>query len=460
MNNSIEWSSTLFNRYHRPDQQYSSYPALEQFQHSISAFERFSALRTSRKASRKLALSINSPLYANAHYNGIDKNSATKVRSYSSAYLRSLEQEIRIVAQHISTEKPIEQLHFSAATASLLSPNELRQLMSCLKNNFNIISNNFAQYSIDIDPSKTDWSMMGVLRCIGFNRVNIEVQGLIPTEQTASNRLHSIEQTQNIVDAARTLQFRTVSISLIYGLAKQSALSFAQSLHSVIQLMPDRIILQSLERNSETTPQHTDAENLQSPSCIEQMLRNAQQQLNDAGYRYIGMGNFALADDDFASAQEDGTLQLGTQGYSTCPNCDTIGFGVSAISQFGELYYHNTDDLAAYQTACSNQQLASAYGLLCNTDDQIRRSVIQALTCQFSIAFAKIEQPYTINFKDYFRGQWPHLEQMHNDGLISLSDDGLHMTAQGRLFTLAVCQLFDHYFAQKSTSKPCVTQAI
>lgn len=464
MNNNTVWNSELFNEYHRLGKQYCSYPEPSSFQHDVSAFERFSALRNSRKSQRPLAINVNIPFCANACYYCTAKNIVTKDRSRSTAYLRSLEQEIRMVAQHISSKQPIEQLHFGGGTPTFLNPSELQQLMDCLKENFNINSNNFTQYSIDIDPRETDWSTMGVLRDIGFNRVNIEVQGLDPEVQRAINRLQSFEQTQAIVEAARTLQFRTISMSLIYGLPKQTAESFAQALAQILLLTPDRITLQSYKHQPDKHPiqNRINVNDLPDAASIESMLQQAQQQLSRAGYNYIGMGNFALADDDFASAQEDGTLQHNIQGYTTCSSGDTLGFGVSAVSQLGELYYHNNHDLNSYQSSCNNQQLPPAQGLHCSVDEQIRRSIIQALNCQFAINFNSIEHRYKVDFKELFRAQWPQLKKMHNDGLLTLSEDGLHMTAQGRLFSLAVCQLFDQHFEQNGVTKaqPCKPSSI
>ncbi len=448
------WNSTLFNLYHRLDKQYSTYPAVEHFQENISAFERFSALRDSRKAQRPLALSVNIPFCANACYYCTAKNIVTKDRSRANQYLQCLEQEIHSVAQHIAGGQRIDELHVGGGTPTFLNPGELRQLMKCLQDNFNIVSNNFTHYSIDIDPRETDWSTMGVLRDIGFNRVNIEVQGLDPKVQRAINRLQTIEQTQAIVEAARTLQFRTVSISLIYGLPQQTPRSFAQAVLDVLQLTPDRISLQGYQHQPDKHPiqQRINASELPSNSEIEVILSQAVQQLEEAGYRYIGMGNFALPDDDFASAQEDGTLQHGIQGYSTHVNGDTIGFGVSAISQLGGLYYHNSHDLNDYQTACRNKQLPPALGLHCTKSDQIHLAVIDGLTCQFAIDCRAIEQRFAIDFKQYFVSQWPQLESMQTQGLLKINEHSIQMTTEGRLYTLAVCQVFDLYF-KKQTNK-------
>jgi oxygen-independent coproporphyrinogen-3 oxidase len=301
---------------------------------------------------------------------------------------------------------------------------------------------------------------MGVLRDIGFNRVNIEVQGLDPKVQRAINRLQTIEQTQAIVEAARTLQFRTVSISLIYGLPQQTTQSFSQAVEDVLQLAPDRISLQGYQHQPDKHPiqQRINAAELPSIANLEAMLKGTQLQLEQAGYRYIGMGHFALADDDFAYAQEDGTLQQGIQGYSTSANCDTLGFGVSAVSQLGNLYYHNSHDINSYQTACRNQQLPPATGVLCTKKDQIHRAVIQALTCQFEVNFSVIEQCFAIDFASYFAAQWPQLLRMQSNGLLELSEQKLSITAPGRLYTLTVCQLFDDYLAQDTNQTPSLVQ--
>lgn len=462
MLNTMGWSSQLFNLYHKLDKPYSSYPRVEHFQQNISAFERFSALRDSRKAQRPLVLNVNIPFCANACYYCSKKNIVTKDRSRAAQYLQCLEQEIQTVAQHIASERNIEELHFGGGTPTFLNPVELRQLMGCLQDNFNIKSNNFTHYSIDIDPRETDWSTMGVLRDIGFNRVNIEVQGLDPKVQRAINRLQTIEQTQAIVEAARTLQFRTVSISLIYGLPQQTTQSFAQAIKDVLQLTPDRISLQGYQHQPDKHPiqQRINAADLPSKIQLAAMLQGTQQQLEQAGYRYIGMGYFALADDDFACAQEDGTLQQGVQGYSISADADTIGFGVSALSQLGNLYYHNSHDINSYQTACRNQQLPPASGVLCTKKDQIHRAVIHALTCQFKVNFSAIEQRFAIDFASYFSAQWPKLVQMQSNGLLEINEHSISITAPGRLYTLAVCQLFDEYLAQDNQQTPVLTQVM
>lgn len=247
--------------------------------------------------------------------------------------------------------------------------------MTRLRQHFNLLNDDSGDYGIEIDPREADWATMGLLRELGFNRVSIGLQDLDPEVQRAVNRLQSLEETRAVIDAARTLQFRSINIDLIYGLPKQTPLNFARTVEEVINLQPDRLSVFNYAHLPERfMPQRRiNADDLPSPEEKLLMLQTTIEQLTRAGYRYIGMDHFALPDDELAVAQEEGTLQRNFQGYTTHGHCDLIGLGVSAISQIGDLYCQNSSDLNHYQNALAGAQLATSRGLVCTTDDRLRR---------------------------------------------------------------------------------------
>ena len=57
------------------------------------------------------------------------------------------------------------------------------------------------------------------------------------------NRLQSYEQAVELIEAARACGFRSINIDLIYGLPKQHAAGFADTLRKTIAAAPDRIAL-------------------------------------------------------------------------------------------------------------------------------------------------------------------------------------------------------------------------
>ncbi|TDV67900.1 oxygen-independent coproporphyrinogen III oxidase [Pseudomonas sp. LP_7_YM] len=443
----LRWDSELIRRHDLTGPRYTSYPTAVQFHNQVGAFDLLHALRESRKAVRPLSLYVHIPFCANICYYCACNKVITKDRGRAQAYLQRLEQEIQMVACHVDGRQVVEQLHIGGGTPTFLSHVELRQLMAHLRKHFTLLDDHCGDYGIEIDPREADWSTMGLLRELGFNRVSLGVQDLDPLVQRAINRLQSLDETRAIVEAARTLQFRSVNIDLIYGLPLQTPDGFARTVEQVIALQPDRLSVFNYAHLPERFMPQRRIDTAQLPSAEHklQMLQRTIEQLAGAGYRYIGMDHFALPDDDLAIAQEEGTLQRNFQGYTTHGHCDLIGLGVSAISQIGDLYAQNSSDLADYQNLLGSDQLATSRGLLCNVDDHIRRAVIAQLICHFSLDFATVEDRFGIDFRDYFNDVWPRLLTMATDGLIHLDADSLRVTPAGRLLVRSICMVFDAY---------------
>jgi oxygen-independent coproporphyrinogen-3 oxidase len=455
MLDAIRWDSDLIRRYDLAGPRYTSYPTAMQLETQVGAFDLLHALRDSRKALRPVSLYVHIPFCANICYYCACNKVITKDRGRAQAYLQRLEHEIQMIACHLDPGQVVEQLHFGGGTPTFLSHDELRQLMAHLRQHFTLLDDDSGDYGIEIDPREADWSTMGLLRELGFNRVSLGVQDLDPQVQRAVNRLQSLEETQAIIDAARTLQFRSVNIDLIYGLPKQSPHAFAHTVEEIIALQPDRLSVFNYAHLPERfMPQRRiDSADLPTPQAKLQMLERTTEQLTRAGYRYIGMDHFALPDDELAVAQEELALQRNFQGYTTHGHCDLIGVGVSAISQIGDLYSQNSNDLADYQNLLASDQLATKRGLVCNQDDRIRRAVIQQLICHFSLDFVAIEKQFDIEFRNYFSDLWPQLATMASDGLITLDSTGIKVLPAGRLLVRSVCMVFDAYLTQQNRQR-------
>ena len=455
MLDALHWDSDLIRRYDLAGPRYTSYPTAVQFHTQVGAFDLLHALRDSRKAARPLSLYVHIPFCANICYYCACNKVVTKDRGRAQGYLQRLEHELQMVACHLGPDQVVEQLHFGGGTPTFLSHDELRQLMARLRSSFNLLNDDSGDYGIEIDPREADWSTMGLLRELGFNRVSLGVQDLDPAVQRAVNRLQSLEETRAIVEAARTLQFRSVNIDLIYGLPKQTPEGFARTVEEIIKLQPDRLSVFNYAHLPERfMPQRRiEGTELPAPEVKLGMLEHTIGQLTAAGYRYIGMDHFALPDDELAIAQEESTLQRNFQGYTTHGHCDLIGLGVSAISQIGDLYCQNSSDLSDYQALLSSDQLATKRGLICNEDDRIRRAVIQQLICHFDLFFADVERLFTIDFKHYFAPEWVELKRMARDGLVLLNDTGIQIPPAGRLLVRSVCMVFDAHLNQQNRQR-------
>lgn len=447
MSDPVSWDAGLIRRYDKAGPRYTAYPSPAHYAEGVVPTDLVTALQESRDAGRPLSLYVHIPFCANVCYYCACTKIITKDRSRARPYLRALEREIALTSRHLDPAQRVERLHVGGGTPTFLGHDDLRRLMDRLRDAFTLHEDDTADYSIEIDPREADWPTIGLLRELGFNRISFGVQDLDPEVQRAINRLQSLEQTQAVMDAARALAFRSVNIDLIYGLPRQTPGSFARTVASVIEMNPDRLTLYSYAHLPDLfLPQRRiNQAELPGIDMRLEICRSSFAQLLAAGYRHIGMGQFALPDDSLSNAQEVGCLTRGLQGYIAGADCDLIGLGVSAISQVGDFHCRNTGDLKLYQQRLEQNRLALHRGLRCSADDRLRRVVINALTCHYQLRFADIEQRFGIDFAIYFADCLGMLEQLHRDGIIRLSVTGIEVLPAGRPLVASVCMVFDAY---------------
>jgi len=303
------------------------------------------------------------------------------------------------------------------------------------------------EYSIEVDPRTVDASRLAVIRQMGFNRLSLGVQDFEPAVQKAVHRIQSTQDVQNLMLAARALGFDSVNLDLIYGLPMQTAASFERTLDQVILLHPERIALYAYAHLPERfKPQRRIlASELPVPSSKIAMMSRSVDALMNAGYVYVGMDHFSLPEDALAVAKRQGRLHRNFQGYSTQPDCDLIGLGVSAIGRMGGTYSQNAKTMEDYVDMLDNGQLPIVKGLALSRDDLIRRAWIMAIMCQGHVQYDAFNEAWLIDAKKYFAPEIAQLEVLQTQGLVSLSSGGLQVTPLGWFFVRGVAMVFDKY---------------
>jgi oxygen-independent coproporphyrinogen-3 oxidase len=273
------------------------------------------------------------------------------------------------------------------------------------------------------------------------------VQDFDPQVQAAVNRMQTLEQTRAVIDAGRANGFRSINMDLILGLPKQTMAGFGRTLDAVIDCDPDRIALYSYAHMPQLfKPQRRIVEaDLPAPEVKLQLMKRAIERLGEAGYVHIGMDHFAKPNDELAVAQRQGRLIRDFQGYSSGGECDLIGLGVSAIGKIGPTYVQSVKALDEYYGVLDAGELPVLRGIELTPDDLIRRAVIQALACHFSVSREAIALAYMIDFDKYFAAELRELERLADDGLVEIDEEWIHVTPRGRLLVRAVCMVFDKY---------------
>jgi oxygen-independent coproporphyrinogen-3 oxidase len=359
-----------------------------------------------------------------------------------------LEKELAALAPLLGANNQICQLHWGGGTPTFLSHEEMSALMGALDSHFTRSAD--FECAIEVDPRHSPPGTLEFLAKLGFNRVSLGVQDFDPDVQKAVHRIQPEDMTRRVVAEARANGFRSVNFDLIYGLPKQTLDSFNRTLDRVIALDPDRIALYNYAHLPTIfKPQRRILPaDLPSAETKLQIMTLAIGRLTRAGYLYIGMDHFARPDDELAIAQRQGRLQRNFQGYSTFPESDLIGLGISAIGRIGPTYYQNVKRLDEYYATLDDGRLPVVRGLELSADDLVRRAVIQALACHFRVSLESIEDAYLVNFRQYFAAEMKDLRRLQEEGLVDVSEEWITVTPRGRLLVRVVCMAFDRYLRE------------
>lgn len=449
---SVQFDANVIRKLSMSGPRYTSYPTADRFTPGFGygSFLEAQAGLKMRGGRRPLSLYVHVPFCENICYYCACNKIVTKDRSKAATYLDYLKREIDMQGTLFDGINRVEQLHFGGGTPTYFSDRQMEDLMAHLRRKFVFAPDSEGEYSIEIDPRTVDAARVQSLRKQGFNRLSLGVQDFDPDVQKAVNRIQPAEDTIAIMHAARDAGFRSISIDLIYGLPKQTMATMEQTLSKVIVANPDRIALYNYAHMPHLfKPQRRIAESeLPAPQVKLEMLALCISRLTAAGYVYIGMDHFAKPEDDLAVAQRQGRLHRNFQGYSTHAEMDLVAVGVSAISAVNATYSQNEKTLDDYYARLDEGKLPVARGYKLDSDDLLRRIIIQRLMCNFELSTRSIEQGWPIRFDEYFARELEQLQEFVADGLVTIEDGWISVTLKGRLTIRNLCMLFDRHLQQ------------
>lgn len=373
----------------------------------------------------------------------------TRDRNRVKKYISYLLNEIDLLRKYILPNRKVAQLHWGGGTPTHLTPKEIESLISYINNSFEFNTN--SENGCEIDPRGLTKEHLIALKEGGFNRISMGVQDFDEQVQKAVNRIQPEVMTREVVGWVRELDFLSINLDLMYGLPFQSLSGFQKTLDATIEISPDRIAVFNyahvpwMKKHQALIP----PEDLPAPEEKLDILKLTIEKLTSAGYVFIGMDHFAKPDDEMAIAFREKKMYRNFQGYSTNAGCDLFAFGVTAISQLENVYAQNFKTEKDYFTSLDNSTLPIWKGYRLNYDDQMRRTVIMKLMCDFELNIPKIEDELKINFNKYFYWGLKNLEKMADDDLLVMNSDTIQVTEMGRLLIRNIAMNFDGYIERQ-----------
>lgn len=451
----LQFDSYLLQKYDVPIPRYTSYPPATQLTSEFSERDFYSAVEIGNYKKTPLSLYCHIPFCETPCYFCGCNTVITQKKELAEVYLKYLVQDLEQTASIIDADRKVDQLHWGGGTPNYLNLHQIDLLWTKINQLFKIDSQ--AEISLEINPKYLDRNYIYNLKSLGFNRISFGIQDFNSQVQAAINRVQPEAMLFEIMDAIKSAGFESVNVDLIYGLPFQTLDTFRDTIARTIKLDPDRIAVFNFAYVPWLKPVQKNLPHQALPSAAEKLaiFQMTIKELTNNGYVYIGMDHFAKPNDELAIAQRQGQLHRNFQGYTTKPESELFGFGMTSISMLMDAYFQNHKRLKDYYQALENQKYPIEKIVTLTRDDILRKTIIMELMCQFRLNTHDLEQKYhlgfDLDFESYFSKEMEELQVLEADGLLNISREGIEVTSTGRLLIRNIASVFDTYLHKHKT---------
>jgi oxygen-independent coproporphyrinogen-3 oxidase len=146
--------------------------------------------------------------------------------------LKALREEIILTKQIKIPIEIIETIYFGGGTPSLLSPDEINEILQTLKQYFSISKN--AEITLEANPDDISKVILELWKQIGVNRLSLGVQSFNSAELLWMNRAHNAAQSLQSINDILETGFTNFSVDLIYGSPLLSNDDFTKNVQTVL----------------------------------------------------------------------------------------------------------------------------------------------------------------------------------------------------------------------------------
>ncbi|WP_165042061.1 oxygen-independent coproporphyrinogen III oxidase [Dysgonomonas sp. ZJ709] len=388
----------LLNKYSVAVPRYTSYPPANFFNESFTAETyRQVVIESNREQPQHISVYIHIPFCKKMCFYCGCNSIPRRNKDIVDKYIAALKKEIGTVLSLLDKNRKISQIHYGGGTPTSQPVSVLKELNTLILSEFDCIDN--PEIAIECHPGYLDEQYYIDLVDAGFNRISLGIQDFNEEVLKASNRNPSSLPVEDIVKILRDRDI-SVNMDFIYGLPLQTPQSFADTIAKAIAVKPDRIVTFSYAHVPwvNKLQQNLEKIGLPSTSVKNEIYETAKKLLIDAGYKTIGLDHFVLPTDELYVAQQSKTLHRNFQGYCTQRTTGQVyAFGTTGISQLANAYSQNTKDLDTYIQQVEQGELPILKGYVLDREEQITRTVISTLMCNYTIRWEEIAKQLNLS---------------------------------------------------------------
>ena len=258
-------------------------------------------------------------------------------------------------------------LYFGGGTPSILSADELKQLIDAVQQQF-IFYNNI-EITLEANPDDLTQTKLREWQQAGINRLSVGIQSFIDEELSWMNRAHTAHESLSGIDMIRDAGFDNFSVDLIYGSSLLTDDNWKRNVATVIQKNIPHISCYALTVEPKTALDKMIALNKKAAVDPEKQARHfllLMDWMQEAGYEHYEISNYAKPG---MRSQHNSSYWQGKNYY---------GFGPSAHSFDGKSRRWNVANNALYIQSLKNNTIPFEEEVL-TTTQQLNEYIMTSL---------------------------------------------------------------------------------
>ena len=355
-------------------------------------------------------------------------HSEEKMDAYMAALLRHLEEVApRAAGMQVDT------VYFGGGTPSYLGAARLCRILQTVLRRYDVARD--AEITLEANPdSAGDWKELRRLRRAGFNRLSLGVQSTDDALLRRIGRIHTYEQVQQAVTAARKAKFTNLSLDLIYGLPGQTMEDWQRTLADAVALGPEHLSCYGLKLE-EGTPLWQQRQTLTLPDDDAQadMYLYTVAALGEMGYEQYEISNFAKPGKESRHNLKYWRME------------EYAGFGPGAHSDFGGVRYGYVRDIDSY--IAGRLVLSES-----ETDSTLARDY-EYVMLSLRTAAGIDRQTFEKRYRQRFQPMEALFEQYEKAGLALPTEGGWRLTPKGFLVSNSIIAALQEALAQQRAAR-------
>lgn len=310
----------------------------------------------------------------------------------------------------------ISTVFVGGGTPSVLEPEQIRSLFSCLRESFLLEAD--AEISMEGNPGTLNREKLSVCREAGINRLSLGLQSADDGLLQTLGRIHTWEQFLYNYQDARQAGFRNINIDLMSSLPGQSLENYVKTLETVTALEPEHISSYSLILE-EGTPFFASEEirrQLPDENTDREMYEKTKEILHEKGYERYEISNYA----------KPGFACRHNLGY--WDEVPYLGLGLGASSYYKNARFSNETDIRTYMENPFVPFLGRNDYECCDEKSRMEDYMIFGLRKMAGVSLSRFEKEFGTAAEEIYGGVIGRYVGM---GFLVLEGDRLRLTDAG-----------------------------